>query len=346
MTSDSQRKPRLSSSVAQTRLAVRKCLTDEALAKDTLVLSALSGGPDSLALVAALAFEAPKLGLRAGAVIVDHGLQEGSDVVAEQAADKARKLGLDPVIIKKVTVHDGSDGPESAARSARYGAFREAVAETKAQRILLGHTREDQAEQVLLALARGSGARSLAGIPPRRGMFLRPFLSVARETIEDACAQENLDPWDDPHNSDTKYSRVRVRKIVLPMLEKELGPGVVDALARTAELAREDAEAFDEMINEIIQEIVEPAEAGIKVLSGALFANPAALRNRIIRFVANAEFGVQLTRQQTLEVAKLVTDYKGQGALHLPSMRVKREGSYIVFTAAPEPAGAGSSDLH
>lgn len=334
-TASSDRLPRLSPAVAETRLAVRQAFEDAALPAQSLILVALSGGPDSLALAAATAFEGEKAGLRVGAVIVDHGLQEQSAEVAKQAALVARELGLDPVVVKRVEVTEHQEGPESAARSARYAAFRRAAVETSAVRIFLGHTRDDQAEQVLLALARGSGSRSLAGIPPKRGLFVRPILGVSSETTAQACEDAGLKPWRDPHNDDPAYTRSRVRHRVLPMLEAELGPGIVDALARTAELAREDTEAFDEMINEIIEEIVEPAEAGIAVHSGALFANPAALRNRIIRYVAKAEFGVQLTRQHTLEVAKLVTDYKGQGALHLPGMRVKREGAYIVMSAAP-----------
>lgn len=334
--SESERKPRLDATVAETRLAVRRAFEEENLAEGSLFLVALSGGADSLALAAATAFEAPRAGYRAGAVIVDHGLQEESAAVAKNASEVASALGLDPVVVRRVSVESGSEGPESQARSARYGAFRDVAAETGAARILLGHNREDQAEQVLLALARGSGAKSLAGIPPRRGIFLRPVLAVSRETLATSCEMQGLTPWQDPHNEDLRYTRVRVRTKVLPMLEEELGPGVVDALARTAELAREDSEAFDAMIDEIISEIVEPAEAGIKILSGALFANPAALRNRIIRFVANAEFGVQLTRQQTLEVAKLVTDYKGQGEVHLPGIRAAREGSYIVLRAAQD----------
>lgn len=334
-TASHDRLPRLTSAVAETRIAVRNALEDAELPANALVLVALSGGPDSLALAAATAFEAPKVNLRAGAVIVDHGLQTESAEVAERTAVLARDMGLSPVEISRVTVTEHQEGPESAARSARYSAFRKAAAATGSARIFLGHTRDDQAEQVLLALARGSGTRSLAGIPPKRGMFVRPILGVSSHTTAQACTDLGLEPWQDPHNEDPTYTRARVRHRIIPMLEEELGPGIVDSLARTAELAREDTEAFDEMISEMIEEIVEHAEAGIAVHSGALFANPAALRNRIIRYVAKAEFGVQLTRQHTLEVAKLVTDYKGQGALHLPGIRVKREGAYIVMSAAP-----------
>lgn len=330
-----KRLPRLAPATAETRVAVRASLADSQLRPGALVLVALSGGPDSLALAAATAFEAQKAGVRAGAVIVDHGLQEGSHEVADRTAAQARELGLDPVIVERVEVTVDSEGPEAAARSARYGALRQAALDTGAAQVFLGHTRDDQAEQVLLALARGSGTRSLAGIPPKRGMFVRPLLAVSADTTRQACLDQHLQPWEDPHNIDPAYTRSRVRHRVLPMLEEELGPGIVDALARTAEVAREDTEAFDEMIHEMIHEIVEPAEAGIAIHSGALFANPAALRNRVIRYVARAEFGVVLTRTHTLEVAKLVTDYKGQGALHLPGMRVKREGAYIVMTAAP-----------
>lgn len=334
-TAPKERLPRLSSAVAETRLAVRSAFEDAELPAGALVLVALSGGPDSLALAAATAFEAKKIDVRAGAVIVDHGLQDESARVAERTASVASGLGLEPVEVTRVVVTDHQEGPESAARSARYSAFRKVAGATGAARIFLGHTRDDQAEQVLLALARGSGTRSLAGIPPKRGMFVRPILGVSSTATATACADLGLEPWQDPHNEDPTYTRARVRHRIIPMLEEELGPGIVDALARTAELAREDTEAFDEMISEMIEEIVEHAEAGIAVHSGALFANPAALRNRIIRYVANAEFGVQLTRQHTLAVAKLVTDYKGQGALHLPGIRVKREGAYIVMSAAP-----------
>ncbi|MGB3413797.1 MAG: tRNA lysidine(34) synthetase TilS, partial [Microbacteriaceae bacterium] len=199
-----------------------------------LFLLGLSGGADSLALAAALAFEAPRAGFLGGAIIVDHGLQEASAEVATRAADQARKLGLDPVMIVRVEV--GEDGgPEAAARSARYGAFEQALAETGARRILLAHTLDDQAETVLLGLARGSGAGSLQGMAKDTGKFFRPILGIRRAETLKSCADAGLTPWHDPHNSDERYTRVRVRQQVLPLLESELGPGVAEALARTAE---------------------------------------------------------------------------------------------------------------
>ncbi len=327
--------PSLSPAIAEIRLAVRTALAD--MPEGSTVIVALSGGADSLALAAATAFEAPKLGLRAASLTVDHGLQEGSDAVASQAARAAAALGLDPLIVRVDVAGEG--GPEAAAREARYGVLRDAAADVRAAAVLLGHTLDDQAETVLLGLARGSGATSLQGMAPVREdadgvRWVRPLLGVRRETTRAFCVASALTPWDDPHNRDERYARVRVRERVLPVLETELGPGIADALVRTAEQLREDAEAFDEMIHETIEDIVEHAEAGISVSVAALAANPAALRNRIIRLVVDSEFGVSLTRTQTIEVARLVTDWNGQGPIDLPECSAVRRGGRIVFTAS------------
>ncbi|WP_053351813.1 tRNA lysidine(34) synthetase TilS [Leucobacter musarum] len=341
----------LQTDVLATRHAVRRALQAEFGALDAaanaanapLVLVALSGGADSLALAAATAFVAPRAGLRAGAVIVDHGLQPGSADVASRAAQQAAELGLAPVVVRQANVevvHARGDGPEAAARDARYAEFADALAETGASVLLTAHTRDDQAEQVLLGLARGSGARSLAGIPPRRTVghriLLRPFLDesaeITRAVTVGACREEGLKAWQDPQNLDPRFTRVRVRTSVLPHLERELGPGVAAALARSADLAREDAEAFDVIIAEQIEEIVEHAEAGIAVSVRALAANPAALRHRIIRTVAMAEFGSELSREHTLAIAALVTDWRGQGPIEVPGITVTRSGGRIVYT--------------
>ncbi len=297
-----------------------------------LVLVALSGGADSLALAAATSFEAARVGIRAGAIIVDHGLQAGSADVAAGAVDQARLLGLDPVILKRVEV--GTDGgPEAAARDARYAALAAAAEDTGATRVFLGHTLDDQAETVLLGLARGSGAASLQGMDYSAGLYVRPMLNIRRATTRQFCEDSGLEPWDDPQNREDRFRRVRVRETILPMLEAELGPGIAEALARTAAQLREDSEALDHFAEEQIEELVEHAEAGISLGVRALAANPAALRQRIIRLAVSAEFGVSLSRGHTLEVARLVTDWHGQGALDLPGITVKREGHLLVFSA-------------
>ena len=256
------------------------------------------------------------------------------------AARHARELGLDPVLVRTVTVNEapGADGPEAAARTARYAALEAARAETGAAAVLLGHTLDDQAETVLLGLARGSGAASMQGMAAVNGTYLRPMLGIRRAQTRQFCVDSGLEPWNDPQNDDPRYTRVRVRQSTLPTLERDLGPGVSEALARTAEQLREDSQALDELVQEFIEEICEPAEAGIAVSALALEANPPALRQRVIRFVVESEFGVSLERVHTLAVARLITDWHGQKALDLPGVRVERQNGKLLFTAAETPA--------
>lgn len=299
------------------------------------VLVALSGGPDSLALAAAVAFEAPRAGLTAGAVVVDHGLQPGSDAVAARAAEQAADLGLAPVRVVRVEV-GAAGGPEAAARDARYAALEAAAAEMGATAVLLGHTLDDQAETVLLGLARGSGAASLQGMAPVTGLWRRPLLGIRRSATRAACADAGLEPWADPHNDDPAYARVRVRRAVLPVLESELGPGVAEALARTAEQLREDGAALDAFAEEVAEDLADHAEAGLTLPVPALAANPAALRQRLVRLAVSSEFGVSLSRAQTLEVCRLVTDWHGQAGVDLPGVRVVRRGATLHFEARAE----------
>ena len=247
------------SAEAAARVALRGALAD--LPPDALVLVACSGGADSLALAATAAFVAPRAGLRAGAVVVDHGLQPGSDDVAATAARACHGLGLDPVEVRSVVV-GGAGGPEAAARDARYEALEAAAREHGAAAVLLAHTLDDQAETVLLGLARGSGARSLAGMPPVRGVLRRPFLGLRRADTEAVCRAVGLSWWDDPTNGpapgpgvDSGPSlplRSRVRTELLPELERVLGPGVPAALARTAAQLRDDADVLDALAADLL----------------------------------------------------------------------------------------------
>jgi tRNA(Ile)-lysidine synthase len=314
----------LSPAVATVRNAVRAAV--DGLMPGDLVLAACSGGPDSLALAAALAFVAPRAGLRAGAVTVDHGLQQGSADRAAGVAAALRGLGLDPVRAVTVTV-DGPGGPEAAARAARYTALEKAAADVGAGAVLLGHTLDDQAETVLLGLARGSGPRSLAGMPARRGAFLRPLLGVRRTVTAAACAALGLSPWADPHNTDRRFARVRVRLDVLPALESALGPGVAEALARTADQLRDDAEVLEEIAAERVRGDSPMSAASLAVL-------PAAVRTRVLRSAALAAGcpAGALTAAHVARIAELVTAWHGQRGVDLPGgVRARRQDGLILF---------------
>lgn len=197
-----------------------------------------------MALAEAVAHEQRRAHWCSGAVVVDHGLQPGSDEVAARAAGWLRDLGLDPVAVERVTVSDNGSGLEAAARDARYAVLGAVADRVGAAVVLLGHTLDDQAEQVLLGLVRGAGARSLSGMPPARDRFRRPLLGVTRTQCRESLEAEGVAWWDDPMNEDTSFTRVRARRAVAD-LEADLGPGVAAALARSADLLREDADHLD-----------------------------------------------------------------------------------------------------
>ncbi|MFF5264522.1 tRNA lysidine(34) synthetase TilS [Actinomadura viridis] len=349
--------------VAAVRVAVRRALAG--LPADGMVIAACSGGADSLALAAALAFEAPRArpARPAGGVTIDHGLQEGSAARADKVVRVLAGLGLDPAGSVAVVVGDRG-GPENAAREARYAALDETAVRLRAAAVFLGHTRDDQAETVLLGLARGSGARSLAGMPPsfvRRPpgsqdpgvRYVRPLLDLDRATTRRACRAMGLEPWDDPHNEDPAFARVRVRHEALPALEKALGPGITEALARTGRMLRDDADALDEMAarayaDALVQgegEAEEPV-AGVALEVERLAGLPRALRTRVLRSAAiraGSPPGT-LAAVHVDEVDRLVTAWRGQRHVDLPGgvRALRRYGRLLFGPAWAERADSGT----
>ncbi|MFI6644462.1 tRNA lysidine(34) synthetase TilS [Streptomyces sp. NPDC050504] len=298
-----------------------------------VVLVACSGGADSMALASALAFEAPKLSVRAGGITVDHGLQEGSADRAAEVATRLTAMNLDPVEAVAVTV-GREGGPEAAARDARYAALDAAAERHGAAAVLLGHTRDDQAETVLLGLARGSGIRSLSGMAATSGAagrYRRPFLQLDRQTARKACLVQQLPVWDDPMNTDPAYTRSRLRHEGLPALEKSLGKGVVEALARTAQLCRDDADALDTWAVQAAPTVRD--DAGLLVCD-RLFALPPAVRRRVLRRAvidAGSPAG-SLFARHIEEVDRLLTSWRGQRAINLPGrVEARRQGGRLVI---------------
>ncbi|MGY1732647.1 tRNA lysidine(34) synthetase TilS [Geodermatophilus sp. SYSU D01045] len=321
--------------VAQVRGAVRPGLR----ASGQPVLVAVSGGADSLALAAAVAFEAPRAGVPAGAVTVDHGLQPGSAQRARDTAGLLRGTGLDPVLVVPVEV--GTDGgPEAAARAARYAALARCARERGA-RIALGHTLDDQAETVLLGLGRGSGPRSVAGMVAERPPFWRPLLGVRRATTRAACAALGLPVWDDPWNTDPAYRRARLRAEVLPLLEEVLGGGVAPALARTADLLREDLDALDALAGDHLARLAGPDGLPVPDLARL----PAALRRRVLRgWLRGAGVG-DLQAVHLAAVDALLTGWRGQGPVALPggAEALRASGRLVLRPAGSRGGRAGTA---
>ena len=271
------------------------------------VVVACSGGADSLALAAAAVAE----GRAVTGVVVDHGLQEGSAAAATAAAAVLHALGVDDVVVRTVAV-GAAGGPEAAARRARYAAL--ADARPPGAPVLLGHTLDDQAETVLLGLGRGSGARSLAGMAAWDPPWCRPLLGVRRATTREACREAGLVPWDDPHNDDPRFTRVRLRHEVLPLLEDVLAGGVAAALARSAAQLAEDDAALDALAAARTTIVVDGEGT---VDAAALAADPAAIRRRVLRAWL-ADHGASFTDPQLRAVDALVAAWRGQGAPALP----------------------------
>ena len=288
------------------RNAVRPFL--EKLEAGDKFLVAVSGGADSLSLAKALIVESEPLALQPIAITIDHQLQAGSELQAQRVENQLKEIGYDQVLVKKVLVSLES-GLEAGARDARYAAIGEGVEETKAVKVFLGHTRDDQAESVLLGLARGSGARSLSGMAPENGIYLRPFLSITREESEAACREWGLEFWNDPHNLNTEFTRVKVRREVIPYLEEHLDPGISRALVRSAALLRDDADALDLWAER------EASDLDCERLA----ALPRAIRTRIIRRAALSAGATpgQLTFEQVGAIDALICAWKGQGAVSL-----------------------------
>ena len=331
-------RPRLTPPMADVRRAVREALAQADVVAGDLVLVACSGGADSLALAAATGFEGPRAGILVGALIVEHGLQEITKQVATDTDARLRGLALDPVLVLPVTV--GNDGgTEAAARNARYEALETTARQLGAKAVLLGHTLNDQAETVLLGLTRGSGLRSIAGMASvtpadKPGLvWLRPLLAITREQTEAFCNDSGLEFWVDPHNSDSSFTRVRVRSEVLPVLESQMGPGVAEALARTASLVQDDLAFLDAEADRAFRELAKTSATGITISVTDLAKLNSAIASRVVHRCLGV-FGDTPSKTHVDQVLELVRNWHGQKELTLPGVRVLRHSDDLTFKSS------------
>ncbi|MFT4298869.1 MAG: tRNA lysidine(34) synthetase TilS [Aeromicrobium sp.] len=319
---------RLEPAVAAGRRAVRENLVE--VAPGQAVIAGVSGGADSLALAATLAFVGPRAGWDVRVVVVDHRLQDGSGEVAATAARQCRDLGLAAEVVAVEVGQSG--GPEAAARAARLQALHEAAHRHDAAAICLAHTLDDQAETVLLGLGRGSGPRSIAAMAPRSGLLHRPFLGLRRRDTLAICAAHDLAPWDDPHNTDPAYRRVRVRRELLPLAEDVLGGGVAEALARTAGQVARDLDLLDALTDDWLAAHPDPDRVA------DLAAQHPAIRSRVLRRLALAAGAAsgELAQGHIDALGSLLDNPRGGRRVELPGgLTCTREGDRLIFAPTP-----------
>lgn len=307
----------------QVKAAVRADMRQ--LTPGDLILVACSGGADSMALAIAALEVAPEFAIRVGVVVIDHQLQHGSGEVSQNVVSQLSARGANPALLVRVDV-DGEGGLEASARTARYHALDQVRADNDAAAVYLGHTASDQAETVLLGLARGSGTRSLSGMTDVVAHYRRPLLSLTRHQVREEVLAAVVEIWDDPHNEDPRFTRSRVRARVMPLLEAELGPGVEAALVRSARLLRDDADALDGFAHDAYAKTVVNGEIDI----AQLMSHARALRTRVIKEWIRQLQLPPATADHIDAVEALASQWKGQGGVALPGhVDAIRQGGVI-----------------
>jgi len=307
----------------QIRKAVKPWLSDSAQP----VLFGCSGGADSMALAVALFIE--RSNTKVIPIVIDHGLQEGSAQITSQTIERLKQIGFTQVESARAQV-TMTDGLEASARRARYQLFNQFIETYQPKYFLLAHTLNDQAENVLLGLARGSGARSLSGMAVKNNVFVRPLLKISRELTTAACSEAGIEIWSDPHNEDLRFTRVRVRKNLLPIIEDNLGPGITEALVRSADLLRDDADALDGFAAEYFNQ-ADPFNLDVKELERL----PKAITTRVLRlaiYKAGAPAG-SLTAEHIAAAQALISDWHGQKEVSLPgNVKLLRNSGRITLS--------------
>lgn len=305
------------------------------------VLAAVSGGSDSVAL-ASLLRDAEQAGaLRLVALAhFDHGLRgAASEADARFCAELAARLER-PLEIGRGDVRALACARrlslEDAARRARYAFLEEARARVGADRIAVGHTRDDQAETFLLRILRGAGTRGLAGIRPRRGPVIRPLLDCRREELRQYLAERGLTYCEDCTNEDRQIPRNRLRHEVLPLLRRFFNPALDATLAREASIAREDAAFLDQLADEAYARVIQESPGELRIGLAALGREPRPLARRIVHRALGVLAGGRFVGYEHVDAVWRVCQEGGR--VDAPGQYAERIGHEVVLKERPPRA--------
>ena len=309
------------------------------------VLVAVSGGPDSVALLHLFGRLRAVSQFPLSVAHLNHALRgDESDMDEAFVTELASRYEI-PCITRKLEpgqLGDAPEGMEAAARRVRYEFLREAALQLGAARVALGHTRNDQAETFLLRLLRGSGPRGLGGIHPSRdGMFIRPLLESSREAVE-IYLRDTGERWrEDSSNQDLQRTRNRIRHQLMPLLQSQYNPEIVSVLSRTTSVLREEDEYLDSVVRELARRLVRKEEQGLALAIPAVRVLPPALRRRLLRSFlerATPPLSPPLDFETTSALEDLVAVGRHQTAMTLgPSLEIRVLYADLVAISRPAP---------
>jgi tRNA(Ile)-lysidine synthase len=303
--------------------------------RGTRLLVALSGGSDSVALTFVLRELAPNGGFGlAGLAHFNHRLRPTADRDEQFCRALASRIDL-PLVVGDTEVREYAAteglGIEEAARRARYAFLHRCAADIGADRIAVGHTRDDQAETFLLKLMRGAGLTGLGGIYPRREAIVRPLLDTSRAELRDYLKARGESWVDDESNSDLTNPRNRVRHRVIPELDAAYGGATSGSIARAAGLAREDGAWLAELADARYRELAEIDDTGVTFLAAQLAAEPGPIRRRILLKALRDVAGVREVALEHVDLAADILNGSSAGA-DLPSARLElRRGKLVLL---------------
>jgi tRNA(Ile)-lysidine synthase len=310
-----------------------------------VVLVAVSGGADSLALLDVLATLRPKLDLTVHALHVHHGLRPEADGDAEFVRASCARLDV-PFHVERIALRCSPEvagepwaGLEAEARQARYAVFRERARALGAARVATGHTADDQAETVLMRLLAGAGPRGLAGIAPLRGPYIRPLLESRRAAVEAHLRRRGLGWVEDSTNRDPRFLRNRVRHDLLPFLAGALDRGIVESLCRGAAAARSVVNELETRAGAELARLARSDERGLVVSLTALRDLPVELAAEVLRQAAlrrGSPVSIRAPGQRALRA--VLAEATNWRPFRLGRARVERSGRWLRVADGPLPA--------
>jgi tRNA(Ile)-lysidine synthase len=306
------------------------------------VLVAVSGGPDSTCLLHALYLLRRLLRIRLSVFHFDHRLRPDSAKDAAYARRQADRMKLTFHLSVAEDRPDRGESVEAWARAVRLGGLATALRDAPATRAALGHTLDDQAETVLLALSRGGGLSAVAGIRPVEGPLVRPLLDVTRTEVEAFVRALRLRPRSDPTNRDLRLPRNAIRHVVLPTMERAVGREVRGALARSASLLRQDADLLSRQAEEATRELLEELPEGFELPAAGLAGLPGPLASRVVR-AGLLRAGALPTQEHVEAILDLASGRPGRRRQLSEGLIAVRQKEYVrVARPSPGPAATRS----